>query len=239
MSELVALLDVQRLDNSIDQLRYKRENLPERAAIADLDTEIATLNAKTADTEATRDELRRQERDLEAQSRDIAEKAAGLDAKLYGGLVTSPKEATAMTEEIANLKARGSDLEDQALELLVEIEPLDEVLVIAEAKRGEFESVRGGHQSTLAEAEGEIDAEIATLESERSTAAAQLSEKRLEQYRKMRITYGPDAVIEFDPAHNGGCPVAMSAVELDRWKHLPAGTLEPCVDCGRLVAKLV
>ncbi|MFT7476583.1 MAG: hypothetical protein ACI81L_003540, partial [Verrucomicrobiales bacterium] len=27
--------------------------------------------------------------------------------------------------------------------------------------------------------------------------------------------------------------------ELDRWKHLPAGTLEPCVDCGRLVAKLV
>ena len=22
------------------------------------------------------------------------------------------------------------------------------------------------------------------------------------------------------------------------WKHLPAGTLEPCTDCGRLVAKL-
>ena len=53
----------------------------------------------------------------------------------------------------------------------------------------------------------------------------------------MRITYGPDAVIEFDPAHNGGCPVAMSAVELDRWKHLPVGTLEPCADCGRLVGK--
>ena len=239
MSELVALLDVQRLDNTIDQLRYKREHLPERAAIAELDGEIAAVNAESAETLATRDELRRQERDLEAESRDVADKAASLDAKLYGGMVTSPKEATAMTEEIANLKARGSGLEDQALELLVEIEPLDEILVIAEAKRGEFESKRAGHQETLAAAEAELDAEIVVLEGERTTAAAALPEKRLEQYRKMRITYGPDAVVEFDPAHNGGCPVAMSAVELDRWKHLPAGTLEPCSDCGRLVAKLV
>ena len=120
----------------------------------------------------------------------------------------------------------------------MEIEPLDEQLVQAEAARGEIEAKRAEASSTLDSSAAELDAEIASTEAERATAAESVSEENLELYRKMRITYGPDAVIEFDPAHNGGCPVAMSAVELDRWKHLPAGTLEPCVDCGRLVAKL-
>lgn len=239
MSELVALLEVQRLDNTIDQLRYKHEHLEERAAIVAINAELTELNEASAEAEETRDTLRRQERDLEAQSSDLAEKAANLDTRLYGGQVTSPKEATAMTEEIKNLKARESDLEDQALELLVEIEPLDEALLVTEAKRGELEAQRAAHEKSLTENEARLEAEIAVTEGERATTAEPLDETRLELYRKMRITYGPAAVIEFDPAHNGGCPVAMSAVELDRWKHLPAGTLEPCVDCGRLVAKLV
>jgi len=238
MSELVALLTIQRHDNTLDQLRYKHENLPERAQINQIDDELTALTEASAETEQERDSLRRQERDLEAQSNDLGEKTDALDAKLYGGMVTSPKEATAMTDEIANLKARKSELEDQALELLVEIEPLDEAMGQTEAKRGELTAKRDEHLRTLAIGEAELDAEIAQIEGEREGAAVDITDDNLELYRKLRITYGPDAVVEFDPAHNGGCPVAMSAVELDRWKHLPAGTLEPCVDCGRLVAKL-
>lgn len=238
MSELEALLEVQRLDNTLDQLRFKHENLPERSAITDAKAALATLNAESAEAEAERDVLRRKERDLEAQSSDLSEKATILDGKLYGGAVTSPKEATVMTEEIAGLRSRVSDLEDQALELLVEIEPLDESLIETEAARGQFEA-------TIAQLSGELnvnaaalDAEIAETETLRASAAAPLSDDRAEQYRKLRITYGPRAIVEFDPNKDGGCPVAMSAVELDRWKHLPAGTLDICVDCGRLVAKL-
>lgn len=239
MSELEALLEVQTLDNTLDQLRYKRENLPERASISDTTTALAELNASAAEAEANRDDLRRRERDLETQAADFNEKAADLDTKLYGGAVTSPKEATAMTEEIAGLKARASELDDQALELMVEIEPLDESLVEVEAKRGALEGTITALEADLAAAEAEIDSEIETVESSRAAAADPLSAELLEQYKKLRITYGPRAVVEFDPARDGGCPVAMSAVELDRWKHLPAGTLEHCSDCGRLVAKLV
>ena len=45
MSELVGLLTVQRNDNTLDQLRYKHEHLPERAIISDFDAELARLNA--------------------------------------------------------------------------------------------------------------------------------------------------------------------------------------------------
>jgi len=239
MSELQALLDVQRLDNTLDQLRFKHDNLAERAAIVETRAQLSSLNAAASEAEGQRDVLRRKERDLEAQSNDLSEKADVFDGKLYGGAVTSPKEATAMTEEIASLRARVSDLEDQALELLVEIEPLDEALVETEAQRGVFEAKIVELEADLSSKAAQLDAEIASTTTQREEAASPVPDDLLEQYRRLRITYGPRAIVEFDPNKDGGCPVAMSAVELDRWKHLPAGTLENCVDCGRLVAKLV
>lgn len=239
MSEIESLLAVQRLDNTIDQLRFKHQNLPERQKLEEIAAELATLDKASATTEAQREDLRKRQRSLEADAADVETKANGLDAKLYDGSVTSPKEATALGEEITSLRARQSNIEDQSIELLLEIEPLDEQLVQAEAARGELEATQSQQQRSLDTNAGQLDQEIAAAESERAAAAAKVEPENLEMYRKMRITYGPDAVVEFDPDHNGGCPVAMSAVELDRWKHLPTGTLEPCVDCGRLVGKLI
>lgn len=238
MSELAGLVDVQRLDNELDQLKYRHENLPERELIAAVDGELEKLAGARAKTEAQREELRKRQRAFEAEAGDVEAKAQSLEAKLYDGSVTSPKEATALGEEISSLKARQSGFEDQSIELLLEIEPLDEMLVQAEAAAGELAAKRNAHQEEFDAVAGEIEAEIASSEAQREAAASGIPAENLEHYRKLRITYGPDAIVEFDPAHNGGCPVAMPAVELDRWKHLPVGSVEPCADCGRLVLKL-
>ena len=59
MSELAGLLEVQRLDNALDQLRFRHENLPERALIADADAELEKLAGARSKTEAQREELRK------------------------------------------------------------------------------------------------------------------------------------------------------------------------------------
>jgi len=238
MTDLQALLDVQRHDNELDQLRYRNEHLPERAQLEAVAAEEAALAAATATTDATRDDLRRRQRQIEDDASDVEAKAASLEARLYDGSVTSPKEAGALGDEIAGLKERQSMLEDQAIELLMEIEPLDAQLERAAAEAQRFASARAELEGAIAAAETAIAAETSSVEEQRQAAAAKISAEILEDYRKLRITYGPDAIVEFDAGRGGGCPVAMSAVELDRWKHLPAGSLEPCVDCGRLVAKL-
>ena len=238
MTEGQALLEVQQRDNTIDQLRYRHENADERAQLAALESELSALATMTATTSEARDELRKSQRGLEADAADVEAKAKGLEARLYDGSVTSPKEAAALGDEVSSHKQRQSELEESSIELLLEIEPLDEQLVQAEAARGELEAKRASAEAKLDSVLAEIDGELSTEETLRSEAANGVDPELLEMYRKMRITYGPDAVIEFDPAKGGGCPVAMSAVELDRFKHLAAGTLEPCNDCGRLVAKL-
>lgn len=238
-SEIEALLLVQRLDNTLDQLRFKHANLPQREALATIASDLDSLSKARSKTEAQRDDLRKQQRSLETEASDVETKANSLDARLYDGSVTSPKEAAALGEEIESLRARQSDFEDQSIELLLEIEPLDDLLVNAEAKGGELEAAKQAKEVELEAAASAIDEEIATADADRAAAAAIVSEANMELYAKLRITYGPDAVIEFDPGHNGGCPVAMPAVELDRWKHLPTGSLEPCQDCGRMVGKLI
>ncbi len=238
ISVLEALLEVQRLDNELDQLDHQEAALEERAAIATLNDEISGLDRASAGAEAERDELRKRQRSLETEAGDVEQKAAALDAKLYDGSVTSPKEATALGDEISGLKARQSELEDQSIELLLELEPLDEQLDVADAARAQMSSTIEGLQGELERKVTDIEAIRTTTKTARDAAASGLDDERLAHYSKMRITYGPSAVVQFDAGRGGGCPVAMSAVELDRWKHLAAGTLEPCVDCGRLVAKL-
>ncbi len=234
---LEALLDVQNLDNEIDQLDHRNAFLEERGQIDSLTEELSALAAAVASTEAQREELQRRQRALETDAGDLEQKAAGLDAKLYDGSVTSPKEATALGEEIAGLRERQSALEEQSIELLVEIEPLDEQIAKAGEARSDLESRVATLSATLETKSDEIGvARQAAVES-RGAAAGQIDAELLGRYDKLRITFGPSGVVHFDAGKGGGCPVAMSAVELDRWKHLPAGTLEPCTDCGRLVAK--
>lgn len=238
MTDLQALLDVQRFDNELDQLRYRNEHLPERAQLEAVTAELAALAAATATTAASRDDLRRRQRQLEDEATDIEAKAVSLEGRLYDGSVTSPKEATAINDEIAGLKERQSILEDQAIELLMEIEPFDSQLETADSESERLAAARHELETAVATTEASISAEISSVEEQRGVAAGKVATEILEDYRKLRITYGPDAVVEFDAGRGGGCPVAMSAVELDRWKHLPVGSLEHCVDCGRLVAKL-
>ncbi|NNC79437.1 MAG: hypothetical protein HKN94_04715 [Acidimicrobiales bacterium] len=238
MSDMSGLLEVQRLDNVLDQLRYKHEHLPERAELVALAADRTKLDAAAERTETQRAELQRREREFENEANDLEEKAARLEAKLYDGSVTSPKEATALGEEIKHLKERQGMLEEQGIELLVEMDPLNDQMVQAEAARGEMEAKQGALETALAADEADLEGAIESAVSERAAAAATVPADSVELYEKMRITYGPDAVVEFDAGKGGGCPVAMSAVELDRWKHLPSGTAEPCVDCGRMVVKL-
>lgn len=237
MSELTALIELQNLDNLLEQLRYRHEHMPERQALAAVRADLATLDAASARTHDQREQLRRDERGFEDEANDIDEKAKRLEARLYDGSVTSPKEATALGDEIAAMKARQSDLEDRSIGILVDIEPLDEELAQAEAARGPLAASEQDLMSTIAANEAEIEAEIATAEKKRAETSTLIDDARMTQYKKLRITYGPDAIVEFDAKRGGGCPVAMSAVELDRWKHLPAGSIGNCVDCGRLVVK--
>lgn len=237
MSRWDALLVVQEHDTAADQLAHRRATLPERAELDQVMAQVAGVDAQSAEVEGRRHELGRAQQKLEDEIASVAEKAAQHDKALYSGAVNNPRELQAMQDEIAALKRRITQLEDQELELMEQIEPLDAELATLAGRRTELDDQGGALRARIAEGEVAVDAELEQVRAERSEAAAGLDAELLAQYEDLRPKLGGIAIARMVGGHCGGCHLALSAVEVDRIRKLPPEEPATCEECGRLLAR--
>jgi predicted nucleic acid-binding Zn-ribbon protein len=142
-----------------------------------------------------------------------------------------------MQDEITALKRRVSQLEDQELELMEQIEPLDAELASLATRRNELDGRASGLRAQIAEAEVSLDAELAAVRAERATAAAGIDPELLDRYETLRPQSGGIAIARMVGGHCGGCHLALSAMEVDRIRKLPPEEPATCEECGRLLAR--
>ena len=231
------LLKVQAHDTAIEQLRHRRSSLSEREQLTDLAAQRAGIDVELTTLAAERDELARDQRRLEDKVAMVEAKVDAEQAKLYGGSVTSPKEAQALQDEIDSLKRHQGTLEDRILVLMEAIEPLTGSIDGFESTIAGIDERRTEVQSSLDSQESELDEGLGTEEQQRAEAAAALSPDLLGRYEAARGAFGPSTVVEFDGKNCVGCPLSMPAVEIDRVKKSEPGTLVDCQECGRLVVR--
>jgi predicted nucleic acid-binding Zn-ribbon protein len=237
MSRWDALLSVQEHDTTLDQLTHKRRTMPARAELEAAMAELAKLEQRAAEVEATRHELARAQQRLEDDISAISDKAAQHDKTLYSGTVGNPRELQAMQDEIASLKRRISQLEDQELELMEQIEPLDADLARLAAERAALDERATGLRAQIAEDEVSIDEQLATVRSERDALVAGVEPELLAEYEQLRPHSGGIAIARLVNGSCGGCHLGLSAVEIDRIKKLPPEAIVHCEECGRLLAR--
>jgi predicted nucleic acid-binding Zn-ribbon protein len=237
MSRWDALLSVQEHDTTLDQLTHKRRTMPARAELEAAMAELAKLEQRAAEVEATRHELARAQQRLEDDISAISDKAAQHDKALYSGTVGNPRELQAMQDEIASLKRRISQLEDQELELMEQIEPLDADLARLAAERAALDERATGLRAQIAEDEVSIDEQLATVRSERDALVAGVEPELLAEYEQLRPHSGGIAIARLVNGSCGGCHLGLSAVEIDRIKKLPPEAIVHCEECGRLLAR--
>ncbi len=167
-AELDALLALQERDGALDRLRHRHQTLPERDALARGEADAAALDARTVAVRAERDEVAREEQRLDDEARSLAAKATEVEAKMYSGEVSSPRELQAMQSDVEQLRRHQRGLENRELELMETREPLDARVAELEEHRsllaGELDRIR----RALADAEAVIAAE-AKQERERAT----------------------------------------------------------------------
>jgi predicted nucleic acid-binding Zn-ribbon protein len=235
VSDLDHLLELQANDTTGDQLRHRRQTLPERARLADLDARQAALEAGVVEPRAARQELLGTQHRLEDEIGRIEAKRVQVDQQLYGGGVTSPKEAQALQADLDSLKRRQDHLEEQVLELMEQIEPLDGELASANQSLTAIAAEREEVRAALAAAEAEIDAELATVDGARSALAAAVPEALLGEYERLRPQYGGVAVARLAHDTCQGCFLTLAAAELEQIRKAPADVPQHCPDCGRLL----
>jgi predicted nucleic acid-binding Zn-ribbon protein len=235
MNPLELLLEVQKHDTRIDQIRHRQANLPERAALDEREAERAKAEREHRATSDRRAELLAEQDRLEGEIAKAKERIAAVDGKLYGGGTSNPRELQALQDEVASLGRRVSLLEDSEIEVMEQLEPVDKANESQEAVLDELAAAidRLGVELTAAEAELGVDLEA--VEKERAAAAEAVPANLLDEYEHIRSRSGGIGVAALIGGQCGGCHLKLSAMELDRIKKLPPDGIVHCDECGRLL----
>ena len=237
MSRWDTLLSVQEHDTHIDQAVHRRATLPARTELDQVMRRLAAIEGESSDIEARRRDLGRDQQRLEDEIATLTDKATQHDKMLYSGSITNPRELQAMQDEIAALKRRISQLEDQELELMEQIEPLDADLARLAAERDAGDAAAVALRAGIAEDEVSIDAELTRLRAERAAAAGDIDADLIAEYETLRTHGGGIGIARLVGGSCGGCHLGLSAVEVDRLKRLPPDEAAHCEECGRLLAR--
>lgn len=237
MSRWDTLLSVQEHDTHVDQAVHRRIALPARAELDQVMRRLVAIAKEAADIELRRHDLGRDQQRLEDEISTLTDKAAQHDKALYSGSVTNPRELQGMQDEIAALKRRITQLEDQELELMEQIEPLDADLARLARERDAGDASAVALRASIAEDEVSIDGELDQLRSERAAEAAQIDPDLITEYETLRTQGGGVGIARLVGGSCGGCHLGLSAVEVDRLKKLPPDEPAHCEECGRLLAR--
>jgi predicted nucleic acid-binding Zn-ribbon protein len=237
MTRWDALLAVQEHDTTADQIEHRKRSLPARKDLDAVMVQVGTVDERAAEVEERKHELVRTQQRLEDEISSLGDRAKQHDSTLYSGTIANPRELQSLQDEITALKRRIGQLEDQELELMEQIEPLDADLARLRGERGSLDEQAGALRAAIAEHEVELDAELAGVRAERDRIAQQVEPDLLSEYETMRPRLGGIAIARLVGGSCGGCHLGLSAVEVDRIKHLPPEEPARCEECGRLLAR--
>ena len=235
LEEQRALLGLQTHDLAIDRLDHRRGSLPEDTRLAELADALAAVDQLTAERDGTLATVQRDQARLEHEIDMVTTKAGSEEARAASGKVTSPKELTAIQEEVASLKRRQVALEDELLELMEQRETL-------EAELGELATRRDGFTAEQAEVTKARDAALAEIDRElerewaaRDNVAPGVGEPLRALYDQIRARQGGVGVAALVGNTCQGCRVSISPVELAAIRKLPPDEVKRCENCRRIL----
>ena len=232
LQDFRALLRLQEADSAIDRLRHRREHLPAHGDLVEMEAQLAASRPALEEATAARDALVAQQARLEAEVQAVEQRIATINGRLYGSVAVAPKDAQAMTEEVAHLDDRRRGLEDEELAVMEALEPAESVLADLLAAARALGDRIGVTRTEIAEAQTAIDGELVVALASRDEVAEQVPGVLVTQYERLRPATGGVAVAAVIGGACGGCHLALAASELDRIRKAPEDAVIRCGSAG-------
>ena len=232
---LELLLQVQEEDIRRDQLLHQIEHHPFQVEIAALHEQSLAIDRSTKSSRETRDGYVARQTEIEEEVGDLDRRGKEIDDRLRGDSSGSFRDQTAMSNEMSSLVERKRVLEDEELELMELIEPLDEILHAAHSSQQQLHHrALALHEEMTGERRG-LKIALDGVISERDALALSLPESLLNEYNSLRARLGGIGAARLVHGMCSGCNLALSASEVDRLRHISATALVHCEQCGRIL----
>jgi len=192
---------------------------------------VTRARKKLASDNQHLEELKRQQLSFEWDVDDLTTKITAAEEKLYGGRLGNPKELSSLQHEVEGFKSRRTQLEDNVLEIMEQIEQ-DESSVAGTAN--ELKVLEADWQSQQQQLSNEIDQlklGLSDLKQKRESLSAGIDPQAIELYDKLKKQKGT-AVAKVEQGICQGCRISLSAAQLQQVK---TGNLLQCSNCGRIL----
>lgn len=235
LSPFELLLKVQEADIHHDQLRHQIENHPRQTEIVALHDRSVAIDHATKASRDERDGYVTRQTGIEEEIRDIDRRVSEIDARLSSDTSGSFRDQTAMSNEMNALVGRKRALEDEELELMELIEPLDTLLKDAHLRQQLLQNQARVHLDAMAKERRVLKLELDDVLVQREALAAALPASLLTEYTKLRERLGGIGAARLVHGMCSGCNLALSATEVDRLRHADATKLVHCDQCGRIL----
>lgn len=231
------MLELQAVDTALDQLRHRRQNLPEQAELKSLAAEHARVAGDLVGAETEVSDLELAVAKAESDLTPVRERRERNQRRIADGSVGDPKALSTMIDEVDHLARRISDLEDAQLEVMEEHEQAMSVRDRYASQQAEI-ATRGGQARSKRDAVvAEIDAEVAERTSDREAIAVVLPDPLLQQYEKVRSGHGGLGAVALQHRRCTGCQIEANAADLRAYASAAEDELLRCEECGRILVR--
>ena len=207
------LFDLQNLDLLLDESRGRVASIEESLGNRD---ELQLREEALEELRGRMRDLDRRQRSLDLTSQSARDKLASVEAKLYGGGVSSPRELQDLTRELGNVKKNLQELDEQALENLVSLEEVENGVSEGEGALVREEAAWSENQHDIEVERRRLSARMGGLEQQRKQVAKGLDFRALEMYERVRRSRAGRAVALVERGLCRACGVTLPTHSVQR-----------------------
>lgn len=231
MSELLAIMTLQEIDDALDALRTTLAAAQEQL---EGDPELAAAREERESIAAELESIRKSQRTLEATIQDLDAKIVRDEGRMYDGSIKTPRDLEALQHEVDNIRASRSQAEDEALEVIARAEELSQRLEAASASVATLEKAWKATATRLKAEVVAVNTKIVAQEAEREAQVGRITPGNVRLYDGLRKRKGPKVVVRAGGNSCAGCRVAIP--EPVRRRVINSPTLVQCPHCERILA---
>lgn len=231
--DLVSLAELQNTASAIASIRHAIENMPEKknfeSAKAALDKHRSVLDVM----EKEKQEIVKEIKKLEDETRTVDDKAKAEEKKLYGGMITNPKELKAIQQEVESIKRRKDELETAELEVMDKADELENKIAPVSKKVEELARAFDEAKADFETRSEEYEDKLLDLESKFTALKKEIPQESLSKYERLAAEKRGIAVAILKEGICTGCHLSMPAEDMANF--LAERKLGKCPNCKRML----
>jgi predicted nucleic acid-binding Zn-ribbon protein len=227
--QLSFLIELQKIDLKIGLITIKKKDLPEK--IAQMDEEFMAMTASMEEARSKLEELNKRRGDKEDKFKKGVDTLKKTKDRLLE--VKTNKEYQAILKEIETIEKKNSDIED---EIITAMEDLDNIKGVLKTKEKDFDDRKSRYErekQTIAQEISQLDVDLADCQQKNSDLRRQVRRELQKKYELIKGARNGVAVVSVWKEVCDGCHMNIPPqlyIELQR-----SADLLSCPNCNRII----